>query len=49
MDNIFDFLTWWEIITGEFIERSEISPDIMKSLDDDIDSVMNELNGGKTK
>lgn len=43
MDNIFDFLTRWEIITGEFIERSEISPDIMKSLDDDRESIMNEL------
>lgn len=39
----FDFITWDEIIFGEFIESSEISPDIMKSLDDDRESIMNEL------
>jgi hypothetical protein len=39
----FDGILWDEIIFGEFIENSEISPDIMKSLDDDIDSIMREL------
>lgn len=41
--DLFDFLTWDEIVFGVFIECSEISPDIMKSLDDDIESIMCEL------
>lgn len=44
----FDFITWEEIVFGEFIESAEISPDIMKSLDDDINSIMREIDGGKT-
>lgn len=40
----FDFLTWDEIVMGEFIEGSEISPDIMQSLDESIESIMEELN-----
>ena len=41
----FDFLTWEEITTGVFIEASQIDPDIMKRLDDDIDSIMKVLDG----
>lgn len=40
---LFDFLTWDEIVFGEFIECCEISPNIMKQLDDSIESIMEEL------
>lgn len=39
----FDFLTWEEMANGEYIESAEISPDIMKSLDEGIDSILREL------
>ena len=41
----FDFITWDEIVNGVFIEACEIAPDIMKKLDDDIDSIMKVLDG----
>lgn len=40
----FDFLTWEEMASGEYIESNEISPDIMQSLDESIESIMEELN-----
>ena len=39
----YDALTWEEIIFGVFIENAEISPDIMKSMDDDRESIMQYL------
>ena len=34
------FMTWDEIMFGVFIEATQISDNVMKSVDDDIESIM---------
>lgn len=44
----FDFLTWEEMASGEYIESAEISSDIMARMDNDIESIMEELKNEKS-
>lgn len=42
-ENHFDVVRWGDIRNAVWLDRSNISPDIMKPLDDDIESIMREL------
>ena len=42
-ENRFDAVRWKDIRDAVWLDRSNISPDIMKKLDDDIESIMKQL------
>ena len=42
-ENRFDTVRWKDIQNAVWLDRSNVSPDIMKQLDEDIESIMRQL------
>ena len=42
-ENRFEAVRWGDIRDAVWLDRSNISPDIMKQLDEDIESIMRQL------